>query len=194
MIDKKNITGLILAGGKSTRMGTDKGMLVFHGKTFIQHSINALRPLVSEIIIISNTTAHDIYGVLRIEDVIQNAGPLAGIYSGLVHSKTDYNLVLSCDIPFIKPKILKILLNQVETEDEIVQIMSNGKKNPLIALYKKQCKDLFKNLLQQRERRLQYAVSQCKVKTIALDFEYDLHTTNINTIEEFKLAKNATKN
>lgn len=194
MIDKKNITGLILAGGKSSRMGIDKGMLMFHGRSFIQHSIDALHPLVSEIIIVSNNTDHDIFGLLRIEDVIRNAGPLAGVYTGLVHSKTDYNLVLSCDVPLIKPEILKILLAKVESDSEIVQIMSDGKKNPLIALYKKQCKELFKELLQKGERRLQYAVSQCKVKTIALDFKYDLHTTNINTIKEFKLVKNANKN
>ena len=60
MIEQKDITGIILAGGKSTRMGTDKGFLKFNGKSFIEYSIAALKPLVSQIIIVSNNPDYDI--------------------------------------------------------------------------------------------------------------------------------------
>ena len=189
MIDKKDITGIILAGGKSSRMGEDKAFLELKGKPFIEYSIEAVKPLVSEIMIVSNNPDYDRFNLNRVDDIIQNSGPLAGIYSGLVNSKTDYNLVLSCDIPLITTEVLKLLINDVEPDIDVVQMVSYGKPMPLIALYKKQCKTLFYKLLQNNERRLHMALSQCKVKNIMLNSENELFTTNINTPEELKKIK-----
>lgn len=184
MIDKKNITGIILSGGKSSRMGTDKGFLSFNGKSFVQHSIDALKPFVENIMIISNNKDYDVFGWKRIEDAIENAGPLAGIYSGLKQSKTDYNLVLSCDIPLINSTILQKLLDAIDVDSEIIQMDSQGKAMPLIALYKKQCVPLFLKLLNEGERRLQFAVNQCQVKNVVLNDDETYFTQNINTPEQ----------
>ncbi|MFD0835857.1 molybdenum cofactor guanylyltransferase [Mariniflexile aquimaris] len=186
MIDKKNITGIILSGGKSSRMGSDKGFLMFEGKPFVEHSIDALKPLVSNIIIISNNKDYDIFGFKRIEDEIENTGPLAGIYSGLKHASTEYNLVLSCDIPLIKSNILEKLVNAAVEDYEVIQIESGGKTMPLIALYKKQCEHIFLKLLNEGERRLQFAVNQCNLKNVVLNEADALFTQNINTPEELK--------
>ncbi len=194
MIDKKHITGIILAGGKSSRMGTDKGFLKLNGKFFVEHSIAAISPLVSRIIIVSNNSAYDSFKLERVNDIIQDSGPLAGIYSGLNHSKTDYNLVLSCDIPLIKTSILEMLINAQDGDSDIVQIVSQGKQMPLIALYKKHCEPTFFKLLQNDERRLHIALNQCKVKNIELNSEYDVFTKNINTPEELNEIEYADKN
>jgi len=190
MIDKKHITGIILAGGKSQRMGTDKGLIIWNNKPFIKHIIDVLEPLVSEIIIVSNTNNYDAFALKRIEDDIKNAGPLAGIYSGLKASKTDYNLVLSCDIPLINTNILKQLINNIEDKIDIVQIESKGQSMPLIALYKKQCETIFHKLLLENERRLRFAVNTCNVKTILLDENLNASTANINTPEQLKQINN----
>ncbi|WP_179336669.1 molybdenum cofactor guanylyltransferase [Winogradskyella ludwigii] len=190
MIDKKHITGIILAGGQSQRMGTDKGLILWNNMPFVQHIINALEPLTSEIIIVSNTKEYDAFGLKRIEDAIENAGPVAGIYSGLKASKTIYNLVLSCDIPLISTNILKQLITSVEDDVDIVQIESQGQTMPLIALYKKQCETIFYKLLLEDERRLRYAVNTCNVKTIILDKSLNANTANINTPEQLKQINN----
>ena len=190
MIDKKDITGIILAGGKSSRMGTDKGFLMFDDKPFIQHSIDALKPLVSEIIIVSDNDDYDVFGHNRVEDLIKNSGPVAGIYSGLEASKTVYNLILSCDIPLINSEILKTILKEIDEKSEIIQVENNNKTMPLIALYKTSCKNKFYKLLQQGEKRLQFAVNQCEVKTITLNKHYEISTSNVNSKEEFKRLKN----
>jgi molybdopterin-guanine dinucleotide biosynthesis protein A len=88
MKNKTNITGLILAGGKSSRMGEDKGFLLRNGKPFIQYSIDALTPLVSEIIIVSDHPKYDVFRLKRINDITKNSGPVAGICSGLEASST----------------------------------------------------------------------------------------------------------
>jgi molybdopterin-guanine dinucleotide biosynthesis protein A len=184
MVDKKHITGIILSGGKSSRMGSEKGFMSYNGKPFIQHSIEALKPLVMEIIIVSNNVDYDVFGLKRIEDVMENAGPLAGLYSGLHQSKTDYNLVLSCDIPLINTSILQRLVDAIDDDSEIIQIESQGKTMPLIALYRKQCEHIFLKLLNEGERRLQFAVNQCLVKNVILLNDESEFVQNINTPEQ----------
>ena len=180
----KNITGIILAGGKSSRMGTDKGFLKLNGKLFIEHIIEVLNPLVSEVIIVSNNLNYDKFEAKRVNDLIEDAGPLAGIYSGLSASKTEKNLVLSCDIPLINIEVLTLLVEQTDEVSEIIQIESNGKTMPLIALYNKKCEKVFESLLNQGERRLRFAVSQCKVKNLKLNTELENYVSNVNTPEQ----------
>lgn len=186
MIDAKNITGIILAGGKSSRMGEDKGLIEFNNKPFIKHIIDAVTPLVSETIIVSNNPDHDVFGLKRIKDDIENSGPMAGIHSGLKSSNTEYNLVLSCDVPLINTDVLKMLINTADDNADIIQIESQGRSMPLIALYKKKCETVFYKLLLNGERRLHIAVSKCNSKSIVLDSDYALYTTNINTPEQLK--------
>jgi len=191
MIEPNNITGIVLAGGKSSRMGTDKGLLNFNSKPFIQYSIDALKPLVSEIIIVSDDKNYDSFGFKRVLDAIKDAGPVSGIYSGLNVSKTKYNLILSCDIPFITPEVLMKLINNIDDDTEIVQAESNGKSMPLVAIYHKQVKERFYNYLRDGERRLRVVVKNCKYKNVILD-ETEKHTTiNVNTQEEFNQIKDA---
>lgn len=194
MIDKKYITGIILAGGKSTRMGIDKGFLILNEKPFIQYSINALQPLVSDIIIVSDNPNYDVFRLKRVNDITKDAGPVAGICSGLEASITDYNLILSCDIPLINSEILQKLIDNIDDTSEIIQIENNKKTMPLIALYKRQCKEVFNKLLQKNERRLRVVVSKCKEKNIPIDIEDHYATTNINTKNEFKLLKDGYNN
>ena len=193
MKDKKNITGIILAGGKSSRMGTDKGFLLLNNKPFVQYSIDALKPLVSEIMIVSDNPDYDVFGLKRISDLTKNAGPVAGIYSGLEASTSEYNLILSCDIPLITSDILKQLIIAIDETTEIIQIESNGKTMPLIALYKKQVKGIFYDFLREDERRLRIAIKGCRSKNIKLDKAHEICTMNVNTQNELKAVEDAYK-
>ena len=175
-----HITGIILAGGKSSRMGTDKGLLPYNGKLFIEHIIDAMRPLTNDMLIVSNNPNYDQFKIPRVEDLIPDAGPLAGVYTGLSHSNTTDNLVLSCDVPLIQTTILTQLISGNDNLHDIIQVASQGKTMPLIALYKKPCSSTFKTLLENGERRLRTAVSHMKTKTIALKPELDPYVKNIN--------------
>ena len=120
MMDKQNTTGIILAGGKSIRMGSDKGFILYNDATFMSHVIAALQPFVSEIIIVSNHSEYDIFKLKRVKDKFEDAGPLAGLYSGLANSETENNLVLSCDVPLINNEILKVLVEGYDSEVDVV--------------------------------------------------------------------------
>ncbi|TNJ42934.1 molybdenum cofactor guanylyltransferase [Tamlana fucoidanivorans] len=191
MIQRKDITGIVLSGGKSSRMGTDKGRLMLKEKAFVQYSLDALKPLVSEIFIVSDIPEYDTFGYKRVTDLVKNAGPVAGICSGLEASKTDYNLILSCDIPLITSTILEKLIHSVEDDADIIQIESQGKSMPLIALYKKSCLTPFSRLLKSGERRLRVAVNTCKVKNIVLTKNEQITTMNVNTKDELTQIKHA---
>ena len=194
MIDKKDITGIILAGGKSSRMGTDKGLINLDGKLFVQYSITAVEPLVSETFIISGNSGYDLLMLQRFEDIMPNAGPLAGILTGLLRSKTDYNLVLSCDVPLIKTEVLELLVGAHDGTSDVVQLVSNGRNMPLIALYHKRCEKIFHELLETGERRLHVALDHCRLKNVVLDPEREVFTANINTPEELNSLAHGIKN
>lgn len=193
MTHGKNITGIVLAGGRSSRMGSDKGLLKLNDKLFIEHIMLAMKPLVDSIIIVSNNNTYDQFGYERIIDEVKDAGPLAGLYSGLSHSKTRYNLVLSCDIPLIQTEVLKTLIDTDYKNYDVVQIQSENKTMPLIALYNKECMDKCLKLLHDGERRLRVAVGQLNTKTVSIQPRWQEYVKNINTKDDLNEITNAVK-
>ncbi len=191
MSKENNITGIILAGGKSSRMGTEKGLMLLKNKPFVHYTIEAMRPLVDDIIIVSSNPLYDTFNIKRIEDIIPDAGPIAGIHAGLTHSKTKHNLILSCDVPFVTTTLLKKLVQHQKDNYDIVQFEAKGKTMPLIALYQKRCGEKCLELLNSDEKRLRKLVSEANTKTISVTEEDYFLVTNINTITDLKMTTNA---
>ena len=187
MKSKNNITGIILAGGKSSRMGTEKGLIIYKNKPFVEHIIEAMSPLVDNIIIISNNKAYESFGFKCYEDLIKNTGPLAGIYTGLRYSKTENNLIVSCDVPLINTVILQKLTDQKNDTSEVIQLQCQGENMPLIALYKKCCEMIFLKELVKNQRKVKKALKKCNVKTIIIDETLKKVATNINTQKDLEL-------
>lgn len=132
------ITGIILAGGQSTRMGKDKALLQINDKTLLENAIEICRPVCSEILISSNNPEHQNFGYQIIPDEIKNCGPIGGIYSCLKKSETNWNFFCSVDSPFVTSAFIQFLTNQTENYDVVVPFHFQGKE-PLIALYNKNC-------------------------------------------------------
>lgn len=191
MSSERNITGIILAGGKSLRMGAEKGLLNLEGKPFVQHIIEALGPLTEEIIIVSSNAEYDALGVKRVEDIIKEAGPIAGLHAGLTYSETEDNLVVSCDAPLITSGLLSKLFQYEKENYDVVQFEAQGKTIPLIALYKKRCAKKCFELLSNNEKRLRKLVSALNTKTIPTQEQELFLVKNINTIEDLNTITNA---
>ena len=99
---KDKITAFILAGGKSQRMGTDKGLLPLAGKPFVSHICEAVKSIVGEnIVIVSSNADYDFLGYKRIEDLVSDKGPVGGIYTALQYSRAKLNFILSVDAPLV---------------------------------------------------------------------------------------------
>ena len=97
----------ILCGGKSSRMQSEKGLVLYQNKPFIEHIIEAVLPISNNIQLVTNTNDYNYLAYKKIKDVVVDKGPLGGIYSALIHSDSEINLILSCDIPLIQPKCYK---------------------------------------------------------------------------------------
>ncbi len=132
------VTGFILAGGQSSRMGQDKGLLQLQGKALVQHTLEELKECVSEVVIIANKPEYDQFGLRVVADIVPQAGPVGGIYTALENSATDLNFIVSCDMPFITRQAVQCMLDQASGAAVTVPTV-NGLMQPLFGVYHRSC-------------------------------------------------------
>jgi molybdopterin-guanine dinucleotide biosynthesis protein A len=183
----ENFTGIILAGGKSQRMGTDKGLLPLNGKPFISHIYEALKPIVGDnIVVVSSNSDYDALGYARIEDLISDKGPVGGLYTALKQSKTKFNLVLSVDVPLVSTELLQWLADNHEDSYLITQVKANEKASPLIAVYDRAMRTLLGEHLAGNQLKLRDVIDEVNHQTLSVPEKWRTQLQNINTDEDYK--------
>lgn len=180
-----SFSGIILAGGKSRRMGQDKALLEINGKPMIQHVSELLREFCDEIIISSANKDHAKFGDSRVEDLVPNAGPLAGIQAGLITAKNEQSFVLSCDTPFVTKEVLEKL--RANSDDQLITVsMDDDMLQPLIAIYNKKALPTIEHYLERDERTLFNLQKICNAKVVYFFDKESRAFENINTQEDWK--------
>ncbi|MCS7116856.1 MAG: molybdenum cofactor guanylyltransferase [Nitrososphaerota archaeon] len=193
---------VILSGGLSKRMGSDKGLLILGDKPLILHIIEVVKNFSDEIIVAISRNSNilnykkilpdDVYLVI---DLLPKQSPVVGIYSGLSRVTTDYAFIVSCDTPFVNSKVVKFLFEEAIDFDAAIPRWPNGFIEPLHAVYRvvstlKSAKEAYEaNEL----RNLDIVKRLKRVKYIPIDkireFDRELYTFfNINTPEDFERA------
>ena len=188
-------TGIINAGGKSSRMGTNKALLMINGKTVIEQIAAELKKVVSSIIIVTNSfEQYEFLGLPMVEDKWKDKGPLAGIHAGLSASKTEKNLVVACDMPFVSSDLGKVLINYLDEYQAAVPNIS-GQLHPLFAAYRKDVKEEINRSLENEQLRIRQFLQSVQAKIVTEDdlkelkFPYEAsHFFNMNHPEEFEEA------
>lgn len=130
----RDVSALILAGGKATRFGgIAKHELVVDGQTIFERQVSVLAPRVAEIIV---SSPRDIAGYRTVRDSVEGAGPLAGIAAGLAACRTPWLLVVAGDMPYITGELIEVLLGGAGREDAIdaVGIRVGGLPEPLVCV------------------------------------------------------------
>lgn len=127
----KPVTGIILSGGQSSRMGSDKGFVLFKGKPLIEHALKLIRPLCREILISANHEDYRVYGYPVINDTVQSIGPLGGISSCLPLASFQNVFITGCDIPEISDDILQEMFDMLMKYDMISLRLPNNRIQPL---------------------------------------------------------------
>ena len=184
----KNITAIILAGGKSSRMKEDKGLVIFNGRSLVEHVINAARTVTGNIIIITANPAYHQHGVSCIKDEVKDRGPLGGIYTGLTHSSTAKNLLLGCDMPFLSEELLNALIRNSGDED-VLLTEHRGMAEPLCSVYDQSCITHIRSVIEQDQLKITDALAGLKTRVISFDKEgwfKGSEFANINSIEELR--------
>jgi len=193
----KNFTLAIIAGGKSSRMGTDKAFVNILGKSLIEHMIERTHDLgQAETILITNRLADYAHLTLPMyEDVYPHMGSLGGIYSAIYHSSHPYTLVLACDMPFVNPDMLcyMAVLRNGDWFDVIVPRV-DGYPQGLHAVYSKACLEPIDRQLEKKQLKVISFYDEVRLRYIdereyEIFDEHGLTFYNVNTPEDLKEAR-----
>ncbi|KAF0145948.1 MAG: molybdopterin-guanine dinucleotide biosynthesis protein A [Nitrospirae bacterium] len=190
------MTGIILAGGENKRIPVLKGHIEINGQRIIDSGINLLKNFFDRVIISTNTPELYFYcGVPMIGDIIKQRGPIAGIFSVLSNTGDDI-FVTACDMPFIKPELVSLLVARCalheENWDAVIPVFE-GRPQPLLGIYSKNILSVIEERLRKELRSLKDMLTELKVLYIK---EEEVRETdpegrsfvNINTMEDFKKA------
>lgn len=185
MIPKEQLTTVVLAGGKSQRMGQDKAFLDWKGQSFIERILDCAEGLTEEVLIVANTKPYEHLGVQVCSDIIPNCGPVGGIYTAMNAIRTPYLLLLSCDIPLLKTALLEHLIAQSIPCD--VNLLTTAKCwQPLTAIYHRRTLPIFEAALETKTLKLRSLLSSMSLQEIACPEDWISCLNNINTPDDLK--------
>ncbi|MFZ9388262.1 MAG: molybdenum cofactor guanylyltransferase [Chitinophagaceae bacterium] len=170
MNQKTGITAVILAGGKSSRMGADKGLVIFRGRRLVEYVLDAAAGVADQILIVTSNPEYQLFGQRCVTDIYREKGPLGGIYTGLVNSTSSKNLVLGCDMPNLSIKLLKSLTAEIGNE-EVLLTEHRGKPEPLCSVYDQACITPVRQRLEQDQLKITDALAGLKTRVISFDAE-----------------------
>jgi molybdopterin-guanine dinucleotide biosynthesis protein A len=192
------ISCVVLAGGKSTRLGRDKVLEKIGNKSLLEQVISRTESLSKEIIIVTakeRTFTHleSREKIKIVSDIFPGQGSLGGIYTGLVKSSSFYNLVLAADMPFVNGSLLKYMMGIAEGFDFTVPRI-DGLFEPLHAIYSKACISPIETILSQGKKTIIELFNYVKVRFVEAEEidRFDPHHLsffNINTPAELEMAK-----
>lgn len=198
------VTGVILAGGKSRRMGENKALIQLGDDTLIAHVVRRMRLVTDEFLLITNNHAEYEYLDLPMHsDMIPDTGALGGIYTGLMHASHDVVVCVACDSPFLQPKLLSYLVSVLGEYDAVMPYTHQENSashndnqitfQTLCAAYSKRCLPIIELMLQESELRVhalqERAYIQCVSPEVWQEFDPDgISFFNINTPNDLEKA------
>ncbi len=177
------MTGILLAGGKSERMGIDKAFIDFQERKLYEYPLDILRELCSQVIISSSDKRFKITGHDVVPDEIKDIGPIGGIYTCLQKIKDDKALVMSCDIPFISIDFMRLLSSESGNYDITIGINKNKQPEPLIGIYNKRILKKIEEQIYSKKYKISSLFENLNVKLIdpqAMGWDTDELFFNVN--------------
>jgi len=145
----EDITAIILAGGKSSRMGSDKALLQIGGRTVIEGVVGLLQSLFPEILLsVNSPLAYEFLHLPLVQDVYRSAGPLAGIHAALRESANEKNLIISCDLPLMSREMIDVVASR-PTDKALLIVRAAGYLQPFPGLYRRSLLPLLEDLLRE---------------------------------------------
>ena len=190
MPKKIPMAALLLAGGKSSRMGQDKALLNFGEDTFLEFLSGVLTSIFSQTLVVVDKKEKckglDLKGAVAVEDILRNRGPLAGIYTGLSYSKHQASCVFTCDMPFVDETLIRELAGFWQADYDVVCLEdAGGRLQPFPGIYLRSSRHLIHLLLERKEASMARFLAVAAVKPLVLQRKKIRVLTNMNTIEDY---------
>ncbi len=184
------LTGIVLAGGQSRRMGRNKALMELQGQPLIGRVLEQLAQLCDELIISANEV--DVYAGLSaqvVTDLLIGRGPLSGIHAGLTAMRNQRAIVVACDMPFLNLPLLRYLASAAPDCDVVVPRLGDDYE-PLHAVYSAVCAEAIERLVAAGPRRVVHLYDSVRVHVVKEDTlrSFDPHLrslVNVNTPEEW---------
>jgi molybdopterin-guanine dinucleotide biosynthesis protein A len=190
------VTGVLLAGGTSRRMGEDKRYLVVGEKTLLERGLGVLRSIFQEVLVVISQDSPPLDVDTRVvRDLVPDCGSLGGLYSGLMQATTPYIFVVACDMPFLDPAVITQFTSRSAATD-IVMAKLGARLHPMHALYGKRCLPVLEQMILVRQLKIQELVSHVSLR-VRYVTEADLLTIdpsarsfhNVNTPADLEMAR-----
>jgi molybdopterin-guanine dinucleotide biosynthesis protein A len=163
------LAAFVLAGGQSKRMGTDKAFLELGGRPLIEHALELAHSVTGEVKIVGDAAKFAVFGD-TVSDIFAARGPLAGIHAALSASKSDCNLVLGVDLPFVEARFLKFLVSKAQAGDVVVTVpAAAGYLQTLCAVYRKPFMHVAASALENGRNKIDALFSELMVCVIEED-------------------------
>ncbi|MFZ0912982.1 MAG: molybdenum cofactor guanylyltransferase [Candidatus Korobacteraceae bacterium] len=186
-----DVTAFILAGGRSSRMGSDKALLTVGNQTLLERALHTAAAVANTVFIAGPRDRYAQYGDV-VEDVFPDCGPLGGIHAGLGITQTELNLMLAVDTPSIGPSFLAWLLEQARASSQLAVVPEAlGGLQPLAAVYHRSLRDVAEQALKRGDYKIGHLFSLAPTRYIS---ETDIRAAgfspilfrNVNTFEEYE--------
>lgn len=181
-----NISAYILAGGKSKRMGEDKGLTLLHGKPLVSYIIKEIEKVTDDITLITSNRDYEKFNLRIIQDDYREMGPAAGIDKALHDAEHDSVFITSCDMPFVKAVSVLALIER-RTTGQITLIRNENYIEPMFAIYQRECKSKWRELLLANTLKLSDYFSHFDTNFVNADEFLDLNPHlffNVNTPQD----------
>ncbi len=190
----------VLGGGQGKRIGKRKSRLIVGTRTLLEILSDRVGFLFQEKYYISKTSEEEFAlppGFQRLNDVYSVQTPLVGLYTALLNANSHRVLVLACDMPFVKPQLIKLLVKESLLGDVVIPCSSRGPE-PLLAVYNKKCLQPIKESLEKGEKRLISFLGAVKVHYLGVEEiskvdPEEISFFNINTREDLEKAQELIK-
>ena len=188
---KHPVTGIILSGGKNTRMGVNKAFLQIGETTIIERTAELFNKMFARVILVTNDLLD--YSRLNLEiavDLVPSGGALAGIYTGLFYASHSPCFIAACDMPFLNPAVIGYMVGLSTNWDVVIPSLEDG-YHPVHALYSKRCLNHIELLIGKKDYKITNFFDKVRVREVTPTELKPLNPTmdsflNINTPEDLK--------
>lgn len=193
---ENEVTGVLLAGGKSQRMGKDKRFLLVGEETLLERGLRVLRSMFQDVLVVIAQDSTPLSVDARVvRDLVPECGSLGGLYTGLMQATTPWAFVVACDMPFLDQAVI-VQFTKRKALADIVMAKLAGRLHPIHALYGKRCLPPLEQMIQARQLKIQELVSHVSLH-VQYVTETDLFTIdpsgrsfqNINTPADLEAAQ-----
>ncbi|MBX3344527.1 MAG: molybdenum cofactor guanylyltransferase [Nitrospira sp.] len=198
----EDVTGVLVAGGKSRRMGRDKRFLKVGGVSVFDRSLSLFQTIFAEnlVALAEPVDGLEVQGCPVVYDVVKNAGSLGGLLTGLLASTRGRVFAIGCDMPFLDQDVIRFMCSCDSTADVVVARLE-GRFHPMHAVYSKRCVPLLQAMAERRELKIHslYVCKELKIRVLSdadfLHFRSKIRSfRNINTPDDLASAENSSSN